>query len=1498
MGAQNAINLLQTAEPLLNIRINPTKTRHFSLHWSPPTKNSDPHFSLDTPSTILFAHASNGEQIPIPPIPLSTPTRVLGAFIAPDLSTDHVSSLLSQIKRIKNTLNKKRASLATLWTVLKSSIYPKFTYLLKFTNLSMSDLSRLAAPFRDLIRRKANASHLPNTILFGGSCSPYSLQYFDLMHHTLKEKESTMLRMLGGSPRSRQIIHSLLSRGYRLITDHCTFNTSPLPCPTLPHYSKPPLPSQYCWALALIQYLQAADSNTHITPPFPRTYSLPQLTQTPIHSLYSPSRDSPLTLNEVHEFESSYHIYFVEELFSYPPQSARTTIAFLTPLFPTKFINFLTHIINIALNSLELTLGTIITREHTILKLPNLRYPAYIEGLVAPANSLHPSQALVRCWKPITKGRQHIPKFLRLPHIDHLAPLISPIPTNIHTTTRYLRSAIGYTPDYSTCRIAAIQQRILPRISTGLSTTYAQPVLKCNFDPMVTATCLAIARQSDHPINIYTDGSLRHPPSPNSLLPTYTNSEVYASVIFSTSPTTSNSWSQRDVIALRIRFPPTTTANNYTAEILGVATATSLPIPKTNIYTDAKGIVTSVIKTLNQHFTSTAYTTPHLPRNYTETGLLYKHIILSQSKTTLHHIKAHQEDSYNAQTTEHGTGNRIADLVAQGDIDIALSLCNSLHVYSHNVDEFIQSPPSSPLISIGQTPSTHDFSFHHPNVTSKAFHVNAINHWLTHVRPHSPTLSTLKWEGLTWNLAGAVITKYSTNHITKLFLFKALYNALPNEYTKYKYATRTQRDLQSPPITPLDLPLCPLCSNELDSLSHVLCTCTHPTIIELRKKVTHHLHKIVASTHPNNPTFFTTQYIITAILSNFTSSTPDHRNLLGLFYPPYLSIPLPQHKVITAIFLPIVRITAPYIHDVWKTYNTITHPPTSISQPHSHQSIHSQPSTTTNRPHRLLIISGNNGTLSLQSVIDHPPGKYQPSRGKKRTRTDSTQKSTQQPLITSHFALLTSHAHHIPSRNLSPQNSFSHSTTTTSSPFPDAPAPLTTIPSNPSPTTPPQQFIHPSKTYRPPQLSLHTPNSRTESINSSPYTNSFGPLEVFEPTSPSPDSHLPHQITTAIISPTSRNIKDIFDNLSLIPHDVPQTVDCFFLAIQLFIAQHYDPPILTPVHTLRNSISLLLTTTSTGASILKDYNLTHQVLHDTLPDLRPSDYPNRDIYAQDYAIAAMSTLLNTTINIFTTQHLDSSPILHTFDPYPDYNEPPILPHAPPPISLWATQDHFQLLLLNNLSLPSLTTDLLPLPPKPLQNTNNSGQRITIQAPSTLHSHPTCTFHNPPLLNTMKAFCTTTCHPYCSNHYSAFRTIPHQRTPPNYASSQLLATAGASMNTPIFEIASTIHSTPSPLTFPITSIHHSDAPKNHPLLQLMYSSHEPNCHLVPILIPEPSPHLKLFVVTSKNILPYTSLRIRPPPEPPPPSGSSAVHSGTKSPTSQRSLITSYFQRPQR
>ena len=368
----------------------------------------------------------------------------------------------------------------------------------------------------------------------------------------------------------------------------------------------------------------------------------------------------------------------------------------------------------------------------------------------------------------------------------------------------------------------------------------------------------------------------------------------------------------------------------------------------------------------------------------------------------------------------------------------------------------------------------------------------------------------------------------------------------------------------------------------------------------------------------------------------------------------------------------------------------------------------------------------------------------------------------------------------------------------------------------------------------------------------------------------------------------------LFGNLLLIPPDVPQNGDCFYLAIQLFIGQHHNPPFLTSVHFLRNEISNFLTNTPAGSSILRTYNHTQDIIVNTLPSLKPASFPNRDTFAQDYAVAAMATLLGIIIKIFTTH--DTTPILHIFTPCPKHTPLLLLPSTPPPISLWADRNHFQLLLNSNLSLPSLTDNLLPMPPIPSQNTDLQGKRIIIKPPQSHNFKSPCPFSDHTTHHLPKGFCNTNCHQHCPNHCSAFLPIPHQRFPAGLASSSLIATAGATKNTPILEISSTILSKPSQRSFPITPHHHTEALHTHPLIQLMYSKYEPNCHLEPILILEPTPHIKLFIVTTEHVLPYSPLRIRPPPEPPPihilPPSSSTMTDPTKR---TRSLITPYFKR---
>ena len=47
----------------------------------------------------------------------------------------------------------------------------------------------------------------------------------------------------------------------------------------------------------------------------------------------------PLTLDNILDFENSYHIYFVEELFPFPPSHPTTFITHLLQLFPLQYHN-------------------------------------------------------------------------------------------------------------------------------------------------------------------------------------------------------------------------------------------------------------------------------------------------------------------------------------------------------------------------------------------------------------------------------------------------------------------------------------------------------------------------------------------------------------------------------------------------------------------------------------------------------------------------------------------------------------------------------------------------------------------------------------------------------------------------------------------------------------------------------------------------------------------------------------------------------------------------------------------------------------------------------------------------------------------------------------------------------------------------------------------------------------------------------------------------------
>ena len=229
---------------------------------------------------------------------------------------------------------------------------------------------------------------------------------------------------------------------------------------------------------------------------------------------------------------------------------------------------------------------------------------------------------------------------------------------------------------------------------------------------------------------------------------------------------------------------------------------------------------------------------------------------------------------------------------------------------------------------------------------------------------------------------------------------------------------------------------------------------------------------------------------------------------------------------------------------------------------------------------------------------------------------------------------------------------------------------------------------------------------------------------------------------------------------------------------------------------------------------------------------------HRDIYASDCAIAALATLLISTITIIYFPHNDMS-LTYSYLPYPNNTNIPTLPHLPT-ITLWQSHEHFQLLLPFQLHLPCITQNLLPLPaihePFPI------GSPITITPSTSYPIHSQCLFtatqnHFP------ISFCPHPCDPYCQHHYSAFRPTTIQRSPPKPHSSQIITLVSLSSNTPILDISGTINTTPNLYTTPITSLYHSDVLLSHPLLRMLFCHTNPNCHLSPLLIADPIPHLK-------------------------------------------------------
>ena len=658
-------------------------------------------------------------------------------------------------------------------------------------------------------------------------------------------------------------------------------------------------------------------------------------------------------------------------------------------------------------------------------------------------------------------------------------------------------------------------------------------------------------------------------------------------------------------------------------------------------------------------------------------------------------------------------------------------------------------------------------------------------------------------------------------------------------YNKHKYSTQKQKtDSQQD-----DLPLCPLCNQQADSLSHLYCQCAHPEIQQLRTQLLTNIKKISLNINPLTHDTTTILQIINLTTAIMTNTSPDYRCLFGLVH----TQQLPPHKTlkqITNAYQPIIQQTIPYISEIWKVYCTISHntitPTPQLTTPSS-----------TLTQSRLTIITGNNGTISTQTIIEHQPPTY--FRKRRRNNRHNPLPDPTQRTLPMHYLLT--------------------QTTTSSQPKP-TPEPTRNHTPYPSPHTlkpPKEELWHFPRRSSHPHLSLPT-HTKPLTTDSQFFNNTFSHLEVSETPNYIDDLHFqpyPYQTSVHINIPVPTTREDLLNHLNMTLTNVPENGDCFYTVIQLFLATIHDP-IHTHIPQLRQQIAKFFNN-RIGKAILTDYHQQPSIIEQSiLPTLKPSLFPCRDIFAQDFVIAAMASILQTTIHVYH-QHAHNQPPLHTtFKPYPTPHSLLITTTHLTPIHIWHENSHFQLLTSKDYSHPILTTILSPPPSNlPVLNKTPKGHISTIPAPPTLKAISHCIYS--PLTSETQhptSFCTKLCHQYCPNHYTAYRPVPIKIAQFQHISAAVNA-VGVPKHTPLFETAGTITKKPTEHSIPITPRHHTSILHTHPIVRLLTHSTHPNCILRPIIIPEPFPHLRLFLVTLTDLNPYTVLSIHPPPRPLPP-----------------------------
>jgi hypothetical protein len=415
-------------------------------------------------------------------------------------------------------------------------------------------------------------------------------------------------------------------------------------------------------------------------------------------------------------------------------------------------------------------------------------------------------------------------------------------------------------------------------------------------------------------IKIYTDGSYK-PQLRKEGLHEPTTAHSAASIVI---PLNDNTWPNTRVATLRVTGE-SFLSNSYQAELLAATIAATLPTnaTTTTIVTDCQSIVqqtlairdTDDLTKINRNDQS-----PYLTA-------------LTSSTAHLQWVKAHT-DTIRAQATHDQLGNQIADAVAR-DIDLPHTPCE-IHQYTMPLTNIWS--PHKPCTLL--THESAQLVLPSNKAIQKHICAQRLNTYLKN--RHQASSSQRNWENLSWNSTGYAFRSILKTmppslqldrHQAQRYFFMIIYDKFRNEAYKHRNA-----NTQLNPEEAHDTPACPLCNMEDDSMSHLLCQCSHEHIRTLRQEC---LSAIVAAATREATPF--------SAYSRFYNSLTgtDGRAWACLVDSQPDDCDTNDFQIPAQFVLPYTLSTA---YAIWKYYCAYTHPksssqPVPVPQPTVHRVI-------------------------------------------------------------------------------------------------------------------------------------------------------------------------------------------------------------------------------------------------------------------------------------------------------------------------------------------------------------------------------------------------------------------------------------------------------------------------------------------------------------------------------------------------------------------------------